>query len=408
VSKAKTKRATRSKAGEDAPQGAPPPEDAGQDVTEESFEAPDGVSIKYQVTRPKGKPKRLVIVVHGFADHYGRYSYLIPHLAEGGAVVYAYDQRGSGHSEGKRGHVAQYQDLVNELDAFVKLAAEREPGLYTVLYAHSTGAILGLTYLYDNPQAVDATVLSAPCLILTFEAPRWKTTVAKAISRVSPAFSMQAGFDPADVSRDEEVVTTNKKDPLVTQAMTASFYRQVYLTAMPRARARIEELRVPYLLLQGSGDRLVSPAVADEFEERATAPGVVKRYEGGYHESHNDVHRDEVMADIDAWLASPPTEPVRPAATPGETQEVTEADAVSEPPKPETPALRRTARPRAAATKAVRPASRSAAKSAPRAAAKPAAKPAAKSAPRAASKPPARTAARTPSKPAARRKSGGK
>ena len=280
------------------PPAASPAESAG----ELRFQASDGVSLSYRVWRPDGKPQRLLILVHGFADHSGRFSYLAPHLVEHGAVVYAYDQRGNGLSEGKKGHVQHYQRLVDDLDAFVKLATEKEPGLPRVLYAHSTGAIAALTYLYDSPDAVDAVVLSAPCLILTVDAPGWKTTVAKALSNVVPGFTMQAGFDPGTVSRDGEVVEANKADPLVSQNMTARFYTEVYLTAMPSALARIDELRTPYLVLQGTGDKLVSPGVADEFERQAAEYGTIKRYEGGYHESHNDVHREEVFADVDAWL----------------------------------------------------------------------------------------------------------
>ena len=281
---------------------APPAAKAPAEVGADSFQVSDGTRLHYQVSRPEGKAKRLVMLVHGFADHSDRYSFLVPHLVARGAVVYAYDQRGNGRSEGKRGHVMQYQRLVDDLDAFIKLATGTETGLRRVLYAHSTGAIAALTYLYDNATAVDAVVLSAPCLILTFDAPGWKTTVGKALSSVVPGFTMQAGFDPGAVSRDEQVVAANKSDRLVTQKMTARFYTETYLKAMPAALARIEQLTTPYLVLQGTDDKLVSPRVADEFESRAAAHGVVKRYQGGYHESHNDVHREEVFADVDAWL----------------------------------------------------------------------------------------------------------
>ena len=71
------------------------------------------------------------------------------------------------------------------------------------------------------------------------------------------------------------------------------------------ALARIGELKVPLLCLQGTGDRLVNPAVADEIERRATVPATVKRYEGAYHETFNDTDREKVFADIDAWLEAP-------------------------------------------------------------------------------------------------------
>jgi alpha-beta hydrolase superfamily lysophospholipase len=267
-----------------------------------TFEASDGLRLHYRAWMPAGKVKRVVVLVHGFADHIERYSFLIPHLVAGGAAVYGYDMRGNGHSPGKQGHTKSYAQLLDDLDRFVKLATEAVPGAERVIYAHSTGAILAMTYLFDHPDAADRVVLSAPCLKLTFEAPKWKQAVGRTLAGIAPGFRMQAGFPPESVSRDPAVVAANKADPLVSQAITPRFYTDTYLQAMPAALARIEDLKVPFLVIQGTADKLVSPTVADEFENRATVAGEIRRYEGGYHESHNDVHREEVFADLDEWL----------------------------------------------------------------------------------------------------------
>ena len=129
--------------------------------------------------------------------------------------------------------------------------------------AHSTGAILALTYLYDHPEAADRVILSAPCLILTFEAPAAKVFIGKVFSSILPKVTLQAGFDPGSVSRDPAVVEANKKDELVTQAISTRFYTEVYGKAMPAALARIEELKLPTLVIQGTRDLLVSPKVAE-------------------------------------------------------------------------------------------------------------------------------------------------
>jgi alpha-beta hydrolase superfamily lysophospholipase len=276
------------------------------EVQQASFQTADGHQIHYSVTRPAGTAKRLIVILHGFADHSERYRTLIDHLAGQGAVVFAYDMRGNGRSDGPRGHVLRYQELVDELDAFLKIAYAAEPGVERVLYAHSTGAILGLTYLYDHPGAVDRLILSAPCLMLTYEAPAMKVMIGKVFSSLIPKMTLQAGFDPGSVSRDEKAVEANKADPLVTQAISTRFYTEVYGKAMPAALRRIEDVKLPTLVLQGTADQLVSPRVADEFERRVPS-AEIKRYEGGYHESHNDIQHEEVFADIDAWLAGGPT-----------------------------------------------------------------------------------------------------
>lgn len=276
------------------------------ETREGTFKTRDGLDLYYVSRRDlSATPRRLVVTIHGFADHSGRIPLLVEHLARRGAVVYSYDQRGNGKSPGQRGHVMQYRDLGEDFDAFLKLATEAEPALERVVFGHSTGGILAMLFAIDHPQRMDRLILSAPALILTYAPPRWKEFMGRTLSSILPKVSMNAGFDPGTVSRDEAVVAANKADPLVTQAISTRFYHEVYNTAAPMALARIEELKVPVLVIQGTGDRLVSPQVAEEFARRATGAHEVKRYDGAYHETFNDIDREKVFSDLDAWLDQP-------------------------------------------------------------------------------------------------------
>ena len=273
---------------------------------EGTFKTRDGLDLYYVSRRdPSTPPKRLVVTIHGFADHSGRLPFLVEHLARRGAVVYSYDQRGNGKSPGQRGHIMAYRELGEDFEAFLSLATEAEPGLERVVFGHSTGGILAMLFAIDHPDRMDRLILSAPALILTYQPPKWKELMGKTLSSVLPKVSLNAGFDPGAVSRDADVVAANRADTLVTQAISTRFYHEVYDTAAPTALSRIEQLRVPTLVIQGTGDKLVSPRVADEFERRATGPLVVRRYDGAYHETFNDTGREEVFADIDAWLEQP-------------------------------------------------------------------------------------------------------
>jgi alpha-beta hydrolase superfamily lysophospholipase len=277
------------------------------EAVEDEFRGAGGLRLFFRRFQTPGvEPRRLVVLVHGFADHSGRYGDLVQHLAGRGAVVYAYDQRGSGLSEGQRGHVMDYRELLDDLARFVDLAEQREPGLERVLYAHSTGAIAGFDYALEHPDKLDRIILSAPALILKVRPPGWKVAVGKGLAGIAPRVSLKAGFDTRHVSRDVDHVLRTMKDPLVSQAISTRFYREVYLRAAPAALARIEALRVPFLYLHGDADQLVSSDVADEFRRRAQVPGEVHVYPGAYHETFADVNREEVFADIDAWLERPP------------------------------------------------------------------------------------------------------
>ena len=273
---------------------------------EGTFRTRDGLDLYYVSRRdPSVTPRRLVMTVHGFADHSGRIPFLVEHLCRQGAVVHSYDQRGNGKSPGQRGHIDAYRDLGEDLDAFMKVATVAEPGLERVLFGHSTGAILAMAFATDHPDRMDRLILSAPALILAFKAPAWKDSLARVMSGLIPTLTMQAGFPPESVSRDTAVVSANKADPLVVQDMTSRFYSEVYLKAAPWAMDRVDQLKVPFLLIQGTGDLLVNPSVADEVDRRATIAHVVRKYDGAYHETFNDTAREDVFKDIDSWLEAP-------------------------------------------------------------------------------------------------------
>ena len=273
---------------------------------EGTFRTRDGQELYFVSRRdPSVTPRRLVMTVHGFADHSGRIPYLVEHLTRRGAVVYSYDQRGNGRSPGRRGHIDAYRDLGEDLDAFMKLATEAEPGLERVLFGHSTGGILAMAFATDHPGRMDRLVISAPALVLAFKAPAWKDAMARVMANLLPTLTMQAGFPPESVSRDEAVVSANKADPLVVQDMSSRFYSEVYLKAAPQAMARVGELKVPFMLIQGTGDLLVDPSVTDEVDRRATVAHTTRKYDGAYHETFNDTCREEVFADIDRWLEAP-------------------------------------------------------------------------------------------------------
>jgi alpha-beta hydrolase superfamily lysophospholipase len=198
-----------------------------------------------------------------------------------------------------------FSELVEDLDAVIKIALEKEPGLERVLFGHSTGGITALTWAYDHPDGIDRLILSAPALIVAYGAPAWKTTMGKGLSSVMPSLTMNAGFDTRTVSRDVDFVEWTMNDPLVSQAISTRFYKEVYLDAAPAALARIEELKVPFLYIHGGGDRLISPRVAEEFRARASVAHEIHVYDGAYHETFNDLDREQVFADVNAWLKEP-------------------------------------------------------------------------------------------------------
>jgi acylglycerol lipase len=69
---------------------------------------------------------------------------------------------------------------------------------------------------------------------------------------------------------------------------------------MPR---RLPSLTLPLLVLHGTADRLVPPAASEVVRAHAGSPDLtVRTYAGLFHEPHNEPEKDDVLADVVAWL----------------------------------------------------------------------------------------------------------
>ena len=61
------------------------------------------------------EPQAVVVIVHGIAEHCGRYEHVARQLNAANVSVVGYDQRGHGRSGGRRGHVDSMDQLHDDL-----------------------------------------------------------------------------------------------------------------------------------------------------------------------------------------------------------------------------------------------------------------------------------------------------
>ena len=152
--------------------------------------ARDGLELRTYLWPAGGTPFAHLLLVHGIAEHAGRYRHVAMQLARAGITTHAYDQRGFGASGGHRAYVdrwSQYHDDVEDRLAEVRSAAD---GLPVVLYGHSMGGLIALGYtLADPPRPLpDLLVLSAPAIDAAV--PVWKRGLADILGGVRPRFAV--------------------------------------------------------------------------------------------------------------------------------------------------------------------------------------------------------------------------
>ncbi len=260
-----------------------------------------GCAIFGFYTQPK-TINGVIVLVHGFGEHAGRYiDTVIPALVKANFAVVTYDNVGHGKSGGKRGHCPSYKALLDILGAVIEKANSLFAKQPLFLYGHSMGGNLVLNYVLRRKPNIKALVATSPYLRLAFQPPKWKMILGKIMLRIMPSITLSTGLDSNDISRMPEETTAYETDPLVHDKVSPMFSFPV-MEAGEWAIQNAGTLQVPTLLLHGTADAIIDCKGSEDFYKNAAEMTTFKRFEGAYHELHNDVCKDEMLALVTNWL----------------------------------------------------------------------------------------------------------
>ena len=272
--------------------------------SEGNFVTPDALTIYHQAWLPDGDPKAVVILLHGLAEHSGRYAHVAKALTDAGYAVHALDHRGHGKSDGKRTYVKSYADYQRDILQFRRLVELRHPDLPVFVLGHSMGGNLALGHVLDHQAGVRGMALSAPALAPGTSLSPTKIKLAKLLGKIAPGLRPEKLSADA-ISRDPAVVAAYVADPLVFNGKVTAGAAAALLGSMESFPARYTELRLPILLQHGTADALVDIAGTRQLEAGAVNAKVTTHYyDGLYHEVFNEPEQAAVLADTVAWLDS--------------------------------------------------------------------------------------------------------
>jgi len=279
-------------------------------------------------------PRASVHIIHGMAEHGGRYARLAGALNAAGFIVWAHDHRGHGRNPtppvglGHFADVAGWRALVDDTWAVSAHMLATHPGLPLVLFAHSMGSFIGQTLMAERGSSYSGVVLSGTngppgaqeALIRSVARVQWRvlggrhpgTWLRKLVMenynrRFAPN---RTDFDW--LSRDEQEVDTYARDPLGGFTLTAQSWldflegkatlgREAHLQQIPKT--------LPVYVMAGTrdpvGEESRGPKRLLESYEKAGLTRVSHTfYEGARHELVNETNRDEVTRDLIGWLSA--------------------------------------------------------------------------------------------------------
>jgi alpha-beta hydrolase superfamily lysophospholipase len=264
------------------------------------IDSADGTRLAYR-TWPVAGARVSFAVVHGLGEHSGRYERFAHGLARHGMATYAVDLRGHGQSQGRRGHVDSWSQWSDDTAAFVRHVGEIATGEVVPLGHSFGGAALLSTVLADKLPNSKRFVVSSPALRLKVAVPGLQVNAVRLASRFAPTLTLDNKVNPGMISRIPEVVEAYRTDPLVHSKISTRMFTE-WRRAAADILARAGEIRVPFLILAGSDDRLIDPRGSEELHQQSPL-SELHMLKGRYHEPFNDLGSDEVFDLIARWLA---------------------------------------------------------------------------------------------------------
>lgn len=301
-------------------------------MTDQWITMRDGTKVYGTSYTPETEPIGRVHIIHGLAEHSGRYKRFAQYLQSQGYVVTLHDQRGHGKTAIENGHVYGYIGESATFDQLVDDAFEvnqcyqlQYPELPVVLLGHSMGSFVARRYIQLYSQTISQVILSGTGSNSEFTA---HAAIALAAYRedkfpkeqpdvflnnlvfgnYSKQFSDEGEF--AWLSRDVESVADYEEDEACGFVPTAQLFR-VLLEGMnsmevPEFLLNIPN-ELPILLFSGTDDLVGDRAkgvwkVAKQFDKAKQQQVTVQLYEGGRHEMLQETNYKQVYMTIVEWM----------------------------------------------------------------------------------------------------------
>lgn len=249
-------------------------------------------------------PAGAVALLHGYAEHSGRYAHVAHALNAQGWDVWALDLRGHGQSAGPRAYVRAFDDYLDDAEAFLDLVRRQAPSGRLFLLAHSMGGVVAALLAALRQPRLAGLLLSAPAVAIN-------PGLHPALQRMSGWLGAWLPYLPtvrpelAALSRDPAVIEAFRQDPLCYQGRMPARTGAELLLAARRASELAPSVETPLLVLHGTADRLAMAEGSQRLFARAgSADKRLRLYEGLFHEILQEPEREQVLDDIVAWLAA--------------------------------------------------------------------------------------------------------
>ncbi len=273
--------------------------------TTQTMQASDGLCLRSFAWQPTQMPVRgVVVITHGIRDYALRYQRFAEQLTKQGFAVFAQDLRGHAHSGGERQRFDSMARMVEDTDLMVNVAKQRFPKVPLYVYGHSLGGLITARYSLDHADKLSGVVLSGAALQRPHSVSGFSAGLAKTVAWVAPGLKV-VQVDDREFSKDKNVMAALAIDPLISRDKLPAATAAATLNAIADVQQRMGQLKLPLMVIYGTSDSVNPIEGSQALVQAATSKDkTLKSYPGVYHDMLNEPERDQIAADIIAWLVA--------------------------------------------------------------------------------------------------------
>lgn len=265
------------------------------------FKTSDNLSLEVQEYIQSENPERIILIVHGLGEYAGRFQKVAEYFNEKGISVFALTLRGHGNSGGKKGHTPSLEQLLTDIEYFIRYVRVDYLNVDLYLYGHSMGGNIVLNYLAkDQSNEIKAGIVTSPWIKLAFDPPKWKVNLGNWMADIIPSLIQPSGLKAEDISSIKEEAEEYENDPLIHDKVSAKLFTSItkggeYLIH------NTHKFKHPIFLAHGQQDKIISHDATAEFAKDSDL-FTFKSYPNSKHEIHHDVDFKNLMGDIMEWM----------------------------------------------------------------------------------------------------------
>ena len=272
-------------------------------MTEQTWTAFDGLNLYATLWNPAVSPKAVMAFVHGHGTHSRRYEEWFHKFQEGGFAVITFDLRGHGRSGGKQGTIHRYNEYLEDVGLLMKKAREIYKELPVILFGHSMGATIALSYLQLSDNLPEMAVLASAWLELVQPPGKFKSLAIWLADTLLPQMTIRTGLKSKDFAPPVTNELPKERDPLMHKSISARCFREVERATRKISADRLPTT-VPMLFMHGTNDRVSAPDASEKLALGLPGRASYCNWEDGPHQLLSWERTDEVTNFTIDWINS--------------------------------------------------------------------------------------------------------